>query len=146
MYGADRNNYSNSLGNIEPSNFSVGASLNMPVFDGFKNSTSIEKTSLELKQVLIERDKAIAQLMTRLANMRSNLTYIDKQIYENGEIMYELYDKEKAAYRLISKKIISPIEYNNSKIELMSQEIEYAKNVITKAAITKGIQILTEEI
>ena len=144
LYGSERNNYGDSLNNIEPSNFSVGASFNMPVFDGFKNSASIEKTSLELKQMLIERDKAIAQLMTRLANMRSNLTYIDKQICEHSAILYELYDKEKSEARLLSKKIISPIEYNNSKIELMTQDIEYAKNIITKSAITKGIQILTE--
>lgn len=145
LYGSDRNNYGKSIGNLEPSNFSVGASLNMPIFDGFKNSANIEKTKLELKQLLIERDKAIAQLMTKLANMRSNLTYLDKQITEGSEIINELSDKEKSTRKLASKKIISPIEYNNSKIELLTQKIELEKNIITKDAIIKGIQILTEE-
>ena len=146
LYGADHSNFGKGLGDIEPSNFSVGASLNMPLFDGFKNSAHIEKTALELKQLLIERDKAIAQLMTRLANMRSNLNYLDNQISEDNEIISELTDKEKSTRRLASKKIISPIEYNNSKAELLTQEIELEKNVITKSAIIKGIQILTEEI
>lgn len=145
LYGSDHSSYNSSLGNIEPSNFTVGASLNMPVFDGFKNSATIEKTSLELKQLLIERDKAIAQLMTRLANMRSNLNYVESQISEDNEIMTELSDKEKSTRKLVSKKIISPIEYNNSRVELLNQEIELEKNTITKSAITKGIQILTEE-
>lgn len=146
LYGSDRNRYAKSFENIEPSNFSVGASLNMPVFDGFKNSANIQKTSLELKQTLIERDKAIATLMTRLASMRSNIEYLDRQILENDDNIKELSDKEKSMGRLASKKIISPIEYNNSKIELLNQKIELEKNTITKTAMTKAIQILTEEI
>ena len=145
LYGSDQSNYGRSLGNIEPSNFSVGASLNMPVFDGFKNSANIEKTSLELKQLLIERDKSIAQFMTKLANLRSNLNYIDTQISENNEIVNELSDKEKSTKKLLSKKIVSPIEYNNAKIELLTQEIELEKNTITKTSLIRGIQILTEE-
>ena len=144
LYGSDQSNYGRSLG-IEPSNFSVGASLNMPVFDGFKNRANIEKTSLELKQLLIERDKSIAQFMTKLANLRSNLNYIDTQISENNEIVNELSDKEKSTKKLLSKKIVSPIEYNNAKIELLTQEIELEKNTITKTSIIRGIQILTEE-
>ena len=117
----------------------------MPVFDGFKNRANIEKTSLELKQLLIERDKSIAQFMTKLANLRSNLNYIDTQISENNEIVNELSDKEKSTKKLLSKKIVSPIEYNNAKIELLTQEIELEKNTITKTSIIRGIQILTEE-
>lgn len=146
LYGSNKSSYNTSLGNIEPSNFSVGASLNMPLFDGFKNSANIEKTRLELKQLHVERDKAIAQLMTRLANMRSNLIYLDDKIVENNEIITELSDKEKSVHKLASKRLVSPIEYNSAKIELLNQEIELDKNSITQISITKGIQILTEEI
>ena len=45
----------------------------------------------------------------------------------------------------ISKKLASPIELNDAKIELLNQEIEYEKNNVTQIAITRGIQILTEE-
>ena len=145
LYGADHNNYGKSFKDIGPSNFSVGASLNMPVFDGFKNSANIEKTKLELQQMQIERDKAIAQLMTKLAGMRSNLVYLDERINENNHAISELKDKEKSTRKLVQKKITSPIEYNEAKIELLNEEIEFEKNNITSIAITKGIQILTEE-
>lgn len=146
LYGSNQNNYGRSLGDIQPSNFSVGASLSMPLFDGFKNSSNIEKTALELKQLHLERDKAIAQLMTRLANMRSNLMYLDDKIVENKTAIKELSDKEKSVHKLASKRLVSPIEYNDAQIELMNQEIEFDKNYVTQDAITKGIQILTEEI
>lgn len=146
LYGSNHNNFGHSLGNIEPSNFSVGASLSMPVFDGFKNSSNIEKTKLELKQLYVERDKAIAQLMTKLANMRSNLIYLDEQVDENNKAIKELTDKENSSKRLAAKKLITPMELNDAKVELLNQQIELSKNMITHTAITKGIQILTEEL
>lgn len=144
LYGSDHNNYAQSLG-IEPSNFSVGASLSMPIFDGFKNSADIAKTRLELKQLQVERDKAIAQLAARLAAMRSNLIYLDEQIDENNKAIVELSDKEKSLKKLSSRKLISAIEENDAMIDLLNKQIELDKNTITHTAITRGIQILTEE-
>ena len=144
LYGSNHNNFGKSF-DIEPSNFSVGASLSMPVFDGFKNSALVQKTSLELKQLQVERDKAIAQLATRLANMRANLIFLDEQIAENDLSIFELTDKEKSMKRLAAQKIVSPIELNDAKIELLNQKIEFDKNNVTEIAITRGIQILTEE-
>lgn len=144
MYGSDYSNVGKSF-DIEPSNFSVGASLSMPLFDGFKNSANIQKTMLELKQMNVERDKAIAELATKLATMRSNLIYLDEQISENNQSMSELKDKAKSVHKLASKRLISPVDENEVKIELLNQEIEYDKNSLTHTAITQGIKILTEE-
>lgn len=144
LYGYDHSNYGKSLG-IEPSNFSVGASLNAPLFDGFKNSANIQKKALELKQMQIERDKAIAELMTKLANMRSNLIYLDEQIDKNNETISELKSKENSIHKLLNKKLVSPIDENDAKIELITQQIELEKNSITQIAITRGIEILTTE-
>ena len=144
LYGSNYSNWGKSLG-IKPSNFSVGASINMPLFDGFRNSAAIQKTKLELKQLYVERDKAIAQLTAKLANMRSNLIYLDEQLEENHHVVEELTDKSKSVHKLVSKRVVSPIEENDVKIELLNQKIELDKNSITHIAITKGIEILTEE-
>jgi hypothetical protein len=45
----------------------------------------------------------------------------------------------------VNKRLASPIEENNAKVELLNQKIELSKNSITQIAITRGIQILTEE-
>lgn len=144
LYGSHHDKFAQSF-DIEPSNFTVGASLSMPVFDGFKNSANIQKTQLELKQMNIERDKAIAELMTKLATMRSNLIYLDEQIEENNQAMSELNEKEKSVHKLLAKRLISPIDDNDTKIEMLNQKIEFDKNSITHTAITQGIKILTEE-
>ena len=115
----------------------------MLAFDGMKNRSNIQKKILEYKQLQVERDKSIAELMMKLANMRSNLIYLDKQIDNNKKIIKELTEKQKSVHRLVSKQLASPIEENEANIELLEQEIELTKNSITAIAITKGIQILT---
>jgi len=144
LYGSNYSNWGKSLG-IKPSNFSVGASINMPIFDGFKHGAQVERTKLELKQLYVERDKAIAQLTAKLATMRSNLIYLDEQLEENNKTIDELKDKSKSVHKLVTKRVVSPIEENDVKVELLNQQIEFQKNSLTHTSITKGIEILTEE-
>jgi len=143
FYGSDKNNFGTSLSDFGPSNFSVGASMNMMLFDGMKNRANIQKTYLELQKLNVERDKAIAQFMSRLAVMRTNLIYLNEQVANNEDIVAQLTDKEKSFHRLVSKRLSSPIEENDAKIEMLKQKIELEKNKTTSAAITKGIEILT---
>ena len=143
LYGSEHSSYNQSLGDLGPSNYTVGATIFMPIFDGFKNSAEIQAASLELQQQLVKRDKAIAQLMTRLATMRSNLIYLDKQIVVDEKRASELKDKEKSIKRLTEKRELTPIEHNEAKIELLEQEIELIKNKATTLAIAKAIQALT---
>ncbi len=143
LYGSDHSSYNDSLGDIRPSNFTVGATANWMLFDGLKNRANIQKILLEYKQLQVERDKSIAELTTRLATMRSNLLYLDKQIDSNNKIIDELSDKEVSIKRLASKKLVTPIEENEAKVKLLEQHIELEKNRITSVAILRGIQILT---
>ena len=76
--------------------------------------------------------------------MRSNLIYLDEQISINTNSLNSLKSKEKSNQRLVAKKIISPMDLNDTKIELLQQEIELEKNKITATSIKRGIQILTD--
>ena len=67
--------------------------------------------------------------------------------YANGkplkQILKELNDKDKSLSRLVSKRVISPIELNDEKIKLLEQKIDYENNKTTATAILYGIQTLT---
>lgn len=145
IYGSDNTSYPDSFGNIKPSNFTVGVSVNTQLFDGMKNRANIGKVKLELQQLQVERDKAMAQFMAKLATMRSNLIYLEEQSAENDKMIKALDDKEKSTHRLVAKKLVSPIEENDVKVQVLQQQIESDKNKITSEAIVKGIQILTQE-
>ena len=145
-YGSDYSSYNDNIGNIQPSNFSIGGAVTMPLFDGFKNSANIKTKQLELEQLLVERDKALAEYTTKLSILRSNLTYLNKQIKDNSVIEQELNKKVNSTIKLVASKIVSPIEGNNTKIELFKQDMEAIKNQTAADAISKSIEALSEEI
>ena len=143
VYGSDHSSYRDAIDDVSPSNWTIGGTVQMPVFDGFHTSAMVQTASLELKKQFIQRDKAIAELMTRLSTMRSNLMYLERQTEDAQELLYELMDKEKSTKRLVDKKEITPIEWNQIQVEMLEQEIELIKNSSTVLAILKGIQVLT---
>ncbi len=145
LYGSDYSSYNDNLGNIKPSNLSIGGAINMPLFDGFKNSANIKTKKFELEQLLVERDKAVAEYVTKLAVMRSNLTYLNKQIDNNFLIEQELIKKADSLEKLAKNRVASPIESNNAKIELLKQNIEAVKNETAKEAIIRVIEALSRE-
>ncbi|MBE7704898.1 MAG: hypothetical protein E7Z90_03680 [Cyanobacteria bacterium SIG29] len=143
IYGSDHSSYNDALKDISPSNYTVGGSVVLPVFDGLKTSAMVQKAAAELKKQLVERDKAIAELMNKISIMRGNLFYLEKQAQDSNLAYKELFEKEKSLEKLLDKKVISPIELNESKIETLKQKIEYEKNAITTVAIQKAIQTIT---
>ena len=136
VYGSDHSSYRDAIDDTSPSNWTVGASVIMPVFDGFKTSAAVQKASIALQQQIVKRDKAIAELMTRLSTMRSNLMYLENQV-EKGM------DKEKSTKRLAEKQIITPIELNDTRVQVLEQMIDYEKTSSTAIATLKGIEIIT---
>ena len=143
VYGSDHSSYRDAIDDTSPSNWTVGASVIMPVFDGFKTSAAVQKASLAYQQQLVQRDKAIANLMTRISSMRSNLMYLENQVEKGNELLEELIDKEKSIKRLAAKQVITPIELNDTRVQVLEQMIDYEKTSSTAIATLKGIEILT---
>lgn len=144
LYGSDPSSYGSSLGDISASNYTIGGTVSMPIFDGLKNREEIKKAEIEKSQLEIERDKSMAEYKMRLMTLRHNLVYENDQIKTDNEILKSLNEKVSNQTRLLSKKLISPTELNDAKIEKLEQEIELTKDNLMKFAIVKSIQILTE--
>lgn len=145
IYGSNYSSYPDALKDISPSSFTVGVSAGMPIFDGFINSANVEKARLEFEQVQIERDKAIAQWTSKLAILRSNLSFLKQQSSLYQATIAQLLDKEHSTKKLLQKKLISPIEYNQTQIDTLEEQINFEKNRITIISMIKAIEILTKE-
>ena len=143
LYGSNHSSYNKTMDDLGPSNYTIGVTVFMPVFDGFKNNADIQVANLELQQQLIKRDKAVAQFMTRLATMRSNYMYMNKQIEYDEKLAFELEKKYKSIKRLVEKRELSPIELNEVRIQELEQQIELEKNKSALIAIVKAINALT---
>ena len=117
----------------------------MPVFDGLNNYANIKKTTLELQEKYVERDKAVAEWMTRVGTLKNNYIYTQNEIEATKNILSELKGKEKDTEKLMAKKLIYSQELDNIKIEHLRAQIEHEKNVIIHNSIGKGLEILTEQ-
>ncbi len=62
LFGADVDQWSRSVKALQNRSLSMGVSLNIPVFDGFKNRAQIKRAQLEIKRLKIEKDKKLAEL------------------------------------------------------------------------------------
>ncbi len=143
MYGSDYSSYPDAWDDFGPSSYSIGIGATVPVFDGLVNYADIKKAKLELQQMYVKRDKAVAEWTTRLSVLRSNVIYLDEQLNQNLSSIKELTEKEKSKQKLLSKKVIMPIELNQAKVELLETQIEKQKNSITLNSITRAIDALT---
>ena len=76
--------------------------------------------------------------------MRSNLFYLEKQMENNKVIISELKEKDKNTKKLLSKRLISPLEANQVTIDLLKEQMEYEKNKTFHVALLKGIEELTK--
>ena len=98
LYGSDVRSYRETNKNIDPSNWSIGASLNMPVFDGMKQAAVVEQARLEYEKAKVGRDKALGEIKNRVSTMRTNLIYLDKKLENSEIIIAELTEKEAKAF------------------------------------------------
>lgn len=143
LYGSDVRSYKETNKNIDPSNWSIGASLNMPIFDGMKQASIVEQARLDYEKAKVGRDRAIGEIKNRVSTMRTNLIYLDKKLENNDRIISELTEKEANSKKLLSQRIISPIDANQVKIDLLKEKSDFERNKITKVATLKGIEALT---
>ena len=142
-YGSNENNYLKAWNDLSQSNVSVGLSLNVPIFDGMKNSADIKKAKLECEKMEVSRDKAMAEYANRLSTMRSKLVYTKKLTDNNKNIIQKLTEKNNMNKKLLKQKLISPLDLNSSEIDLLKEQAEYSKNKLTQTAILKSIEVLT---
>jgi len=143
IFGSNKSNYGKSIEDMKPSSAAAGMSLTVPVFDGLRNLANVKRAGFELEQIQIERDKAISEWLIRIASLKSNMLYIDKQLSENKTIIEELEDKYKALARMHSSRLIYLTELNDAEVQLLEQKMDYERNKTAYAGILKAIQILT---
>lgn len=142
LYGSNYNSFRDGISDVEPSSLSFGGNIYMPIFDGLQNQANIKRVNLEYQKMQIEKEKAMLQWTTRINALKSNYFYLNEQMKENENILAELNKKGDINKRLLSKRLIGPIDLLNVEIEILEEKSEFLKNKITAASVSKGIEIL----
>lgn len=142
LYGADPNNYFDSMRSLKQTSLAFGISGSFALFDGFKNKASKEKAALEIKRLQLEKEKKLTELKTEYEK-----TYTSYQIYSDELIIKkDLLNKVKEKLNDIERMFKNGlIDKNNSltaKADLLNQEFELQKNIVDISSKIKEIEIM----
>lgn len=142
MYGSDRNNYGGSLGDIGLSNYTIGGSLSMPIFDGMRNREEIRKAEMEKRRLEIEREKAVEEYRRRVEGLVRELRYERERIAQSEEQMKCIEERKKMKERLREKSEIDGIAIVEEEIARLERARELIREEVSEYAIRKTLEIM----
>jgi outer membrane protein len=145
-YGQDRDNYSTSLKDLRERNYYIGISATIPIFEGFKKSAEMEKTTLEIDRLKIEKQKKLAELANRHAKLDETRRVYIKGIETQKDMLTKVEDKLYMTGRLTEQKVVDWVDFLNQRIEMVNQRFELVKTISTKVSAIKELRILSEGI
>lgn len=143
LYGSDLNTFGNSLSDVRRTNFWVGLSATLPLFDGFKTSAQIEKVRLEIERLKMEWAKKSSELASRHAKLREAVQAFETGVGHQKEALGKVEEKLRMVERLTDQKIWEHAELLSQQIELLNQKWDLEKALINRASTALELKILS---
>lgn len=144
LYGQDPENYFSSWGDIRQSSFTVGLAATYYMFDGFKNKASREKATLEIEKIKLEKDKKLAQIKADYKKTYASYETYNEELQIKEAMLKTVTEKLTDINRLYDKGFKGKNDLLETKVELLSQEVELKKNIIDLTSKIKELEIMGE--
>ncbi len=116
--------------------------VTIPLFEGFKSPSEIEKAKLELERLKVEKSRKMMELSTRYEKLTETHKTSVKNVASQKDMLAGTEKNLAMSERLIEQKTIEWTEFLARKIDLTDRKFELTKIMITKAANIKEMQIL----
>lgn len=141
FYGQDADRYWSSATGLAQRNLSFGIMSSLPIFDGFKNKADRERVSFEIQKLQTEKEQKLQELENDY-----NKTYTDYVSYINElkikkELLASIQEKLWAVERLAQNGMAPRQDILSQQTELLTQEVEVEKNIVTISSKLKEINI-----
>lgn len=143
-YGKDGSDYGRSIDEMESRNYLVGISATIPLFDGFKTSSQIQKAKLEIERLRLEKGKGIAEVMNRRTKLEETSRSLAEELKNRQEIVAGTEENLSMVSRLTAQKAAEYAELLNRKIELVHEKWEITRTKITQRSALLELQIFSE--
>lgn len=142
-YGSHPSELDTSAQSVRSRNFSVGLSITVPLFEGFKTPAEIEKVRLEMERLTVEKERKLAELSNRYAKLREAGKAYVQSVANQQNMLMQVEEKLDMAQRLADQKAIEWADFLNQKMELLNQKLEFAKTMTAKSATIRELRILS---
>jgi outer membrane protein TolC len=123
LYGADRNNAWQSMANLRNRTASIGLSVGLPIFDGFKNAAQRERTRLEIERLRVQRADALDKFKRAFDQNQTLIHSLEVvQVSAQKTVEHETLKKE-LIERLSAQQLIERSEKLKAEYDVLSQKL-----------------------
>lgn len=142
LYGANPNNYFDSMSSLKQTSLAFGISGTFSIFDGFKNKASKEKATLEVKRLQLEKEKKLTELKTEYEKTFTSYQIYMEELTMKKDLLKKVSDKLDALNRMSQSGLIGSNDLLIAKADLLNQEFELQKNIVDISSKIKQIEIM----
>ena len=143
-YGKDGSNYEQSVDDMESTNYVIGVSGTISLFEGFKTGSRIQKAKLEIERLRLEKEKGIAEVMNRHKKIEETERSLATELRNRQEIVAKVEENLSMVKRLAEQKAVEYADLLNRKIELLNDKWEITRTKITRRSALLELQIFSE--
>ncbi len=144
LYGSDQDKLGKSVTNLAQRTISVGLSVNLPIFDGFKNQAAIEKAKLEQEKLRLQKAQKLAELQHQADLYQTQIEGYSVQLQTKATIVNKTQDKLTMVKRLSDEQIVDQTQAVKEHMDRIKKQVEAEKSLIQGIAAIKKLKILAE--
>jgi outer membrane protein TolC len=142
LYGYNIDHMSRALQNLGPRTVSMGLSVTLPVFDGFKNYASIKKAELEKQKLVLQRDQKLADLKNQARLLEKQAKFYSVQLKTKATIVNKTQDKMSMLKQLSDEQLVEKTQTTKAHIQRIQHQVEVESAMIQSLAAIKKLQLL----
>lgn len=144
FYGFDPNQPNKAITNLSQRTVSLGLNVALPVFDGFKTRSQLQKAKLEEEKLKIQKAEKLAQLKQQAdlyqTQVRGRLVSLNTKV----TILQSAQSKLQLVERLTESQVVDTTQKILAQLGHAQQQMAAEKALIEQMAALKKLQILAE--
>lgn len=143
FYGSNPNNFGQAIANIGQRTISLGVSVTMPIFDGFRNQAERAKKKLEIERLNVEQDQKLWQLRQEYEKASAHAALYGVQMTTKAVLLSNGQEKAGMQQRLSQQQIVNRTAWLNEQVHVIDHQLRLEKATVQKLASLKKLKVLT---
>lgn len=144
LYGFDPESWHKSVTNLSQRTVTVGLSVSLPIFDGFKNKTAVERAELEKEKLQLQKADRLAKLQNQVEIYQQQATGYGVELKTRAVILNKTQDKLTMLNRLTEQKVVDATQAIQEHMSRIQKQLDVEKSLIQQMATLKKLNVLAE--
>jgi len=123
----------------------IGITISIPIFDGFKKANDIRQTKVSLQQMQWQREDVVRNLKLAISNNLNNMTNYVEQVFSTKDVFAEAQKGYEISRKLYDTGMGTVLDVNTAQLGLMQARLAFTQAIYnflaSKADLDKTLGI-----